>query len=83
MKPIYFGVAGYPEIKRVGVWITADVRPGHFVRSAMCALVVVGEWRGIICLPPEDPHVMDEHAVIQKAKQCVDWHRKKKAEGGV
>lgn len=78
---VWFGIAGYPEIKAVKREMCADTRPGHFVGYAVCASVTVGDWSGVVNYSPGHELAENVGAVIASAKRCVDYQREKRSRG--
>jgi hypothetical protein len=81
MKTIYFGFAGYPEIKRIEtVLMPRGDRQNLEVGQCLGARVVVGDFKGICSFNPESKEAFDVKAVLDYAKRCVDYQRKKQGD---
>lgn len=78
MKMVYFGFAGYPEIKKIEtVVMPRGDRDSIELGACLGARVVVGDFRGICSFNPESPEAFDLGKVLDYAKRCVDYQRKK------
>lgn len=71
---VYFGFAGYPEIKKIKMVMMPS---GESIAPCLGAFVQVGSFKGICSFSPDSPDAFDVKAVLDYGKRCVDYHRKK------
>jgi len=79
-KTVYFGFAGYPEIKKIEQVMMPSGDTGDTIGACLGAYVVVGDFKGICSFPPDSEDAFDFDGVLEYAKRCVIYQRRKRGD---
>jgi len=71
---VYFGFAGYPEIKKIKMVMMPS---GESIAPCLGAFVQVGTFKGICSFSPDSQDAFNVNEVLALAKRCVEYQRKK------
>lgn len=74
MNTVHFGFLGYPEIKKIK---QVMMPMQETIGACLGAFVEVGDFKGICSFEPESEHAFDVKEVLDYAKRCVIYQRRK------
>ena len=79
-RTVYFGFAGYPEIKKIDVVMMP--RDGEKLAIGAClgAHIQVGDFKGICSFSPDSEQAFNFKEVLEYGKRCVEYQRKKQGD---